>query len=246
MYSSHQSKPSPRPIQRNLLVDGYIAYTLQPPAATIYLSRLLPNSTADRLEPIFNQRSILIRRTMLYHDFRETHDSQGLVLLDYLVDPTIGTVVPQKLPSVASSGARQMLQAPFFFTQSDGSLGIALSEALSLDESSPLNQRGSESNDAVLVLSWPGYPEYARTQAGWNTRSGNGANRQLSQRVAYFLASFFENPPAKPGRNDDETAQWAVGPSWKDHIMLVGLLQVSSTPNVWMPIIQLHGLFRTY
>lgn len=120
-----------------------------------YLSRLLSGVTADRLNPIFSQRSILIPRMYLYCDFRDTRDSQEPVLLDCLVDPTMGTVVPQRLPPLPRTREHQTLQTPIFFTQSDGSVGIALSDVLSPDGSLSLGSNqynGSDSDNTILIL----------------------------------------------------------------------------------------------
>ena len=140
-------------MQRNLLVDGYVAYTFRPPGAMVYLSRLLLGVTADRLKPVFNQRSILVPRACLFCEFREARDSQELVLLDYVVDPTIGTVVPQKLSQLAGAGERQKLQTPIFFTQPDGSLGITLLEAVNSSRDGSLSLHHNQHNEnAILTL----------------------------------------------------------------------------------------------
>ena len=77
----------------------------------------------------------------------------GLLILDYLVDPTIGTVVPQKLFQLAGAGERQKLQTPIFFTQSDGSLGITLSEALNSSRDGSLSLHPNQHNEnAILAL----------------------------------------------------------------------------------------------
>ncbi|VDB83176.1 unnamed protein product [Peniophora sp. CBMAI 1063] len=258
MHSLHHQSSGPRPVQSNLLIDGFIAYTFRPPSAELYLSRLLSGVAPDRLDPIFNQRSVLVPRTCLYRDFHDSHDSQDLVLLDYLPDPKMGTVVPQRLPT---PGAHQRLHTPVFFTQprsqtdthpdtrSSDSAGIALLDALNLDGSLVFKQLGAiDADNVILMLNWPGYPDYARKQMLWDPKSGRKTDRRLLQQVAFFIASFLESPPAKPGGNDTvDIVQWTVGPAWKELVTIVGLIHVSSTPNVWMPIIRTGGgFFRIY
>lgn len=203
MYPLHQSKASPRVSPsvcsrvrdidvrpkptRSLLVDGYIAYTLQPPAAaSTYLLRLLSSTTADRLQPIFNQRAILIRRTCLRYNSRETDDTQEIVLLDYLVDPTTGTVVPQKLPSLVGAGAgeHQRLHVPFFFSQSNsGTLGLALSAAFSPDESSSSSSIRRDGavllDNAILVLNVRLMRNFKSSVSLTVVRSGRGTPSTL-------------------------------------------------------------------
>jgi len=234
---------------RSHLVDGFIAYTLGPATTKHYLSRVLNGADVDKLLPVFYQNVILFSNPPLPNvaPYTRLQDGTVLWLLDYMADVTVGTIVPQRLCSGSAEDrvqthANTSLQPPIFFARVGGVTGVLLTQALS---EASINISGSEQpvslNDHTTInfaMNWPGYSEYRRTFETQDSIFGQITTGKLLRKVAQFIDSFVNHP----GSYLTKDLQWQVTPTWRDHILVVGIMQISH--NTWQPILQLHKAFR--
>ncbi|KZV65100.1 hypothetical protein PENSPDRAFT_587391 [Peniophora sp. CONT] len=159
------------------------------------------------------------------------------LLLDFLANPTIGPVVPQKLwlPRSSRDISRYVLEAalglPIFFVQNDGRIGFTVAEASAGNLSSLLGCVRAVSVGGVTSVSvriqWPGYKDWRRQ---FPTRDAT------AERNVITLEQFVR----QVGRTLDSfllvcLLSYAI---WRKDIIIIGAVHVST--GSWMPILQLN------
>ncbi|KAI0281525.1 hypothetical protein BC826DRAFT_922912 [Russula brevipes] len=252
-------------IHRNILTDGYISYTFTPRIAEIYISYLLRVDlqtvgafSFDDLPGAF----FVWNRPANHGRPSRIVNERPAWLLDYAISReedrairpvvAVGSVVLQELWSPRGQGdwrryfEQAQLQLPIFFVNTDGSVGVPVTDAtarqMSLqgaDHPVPLGDRTS----LKIRICWPGYePSEHQIRLRDQTPAKNLVTferfvKHVGSRVQHFLEECERIPLHQPNQN----FKWIVG---HDHItygevVLIGVVQVSA--GSWTPILQLRS-----
>jgi len=164
----------------------------------------------------------------------------------------VGSVVLQQLWSPQGQGdwrryfEQAQLQLPIFFVNTDGSVGVPVTDATI----SQMSLRGADqpvpfSNKATLKIRicWPGYVSSEhQVQLKDQTPARNPISferfvKHVGSRVQQFLVEC-ERIPLHPL---NQNSKWIVGHGRIpcDEVVLIGIVQVSA--GSWMPILQLRS-----
>ncbi|KAA1468810.1 hypothetical protein DENSPDRAFT_878423 [Dentipellis sp. KUC8613] len=176
-----------------------------------------------------------------------TVENNRLLVIDYVVNWTMGTIVRQRLWRPRSEGDRRkhvtnaQLCLPIFFVHNNGTIGMTLEDAVqgrcdSLREVGIAPYMGNKSSTQIRI-GWLGYEDYHRqVQIKDETSAKQPINLQhlvqhVGRTVDYFL-QFKKEDAENPSHN------WRVGGPdgiTRDEINVLGLIHVSS--GSWMPLL---------
>ncbi|KAN0133463.1 hypothetical protein V8E53_008631 [Lactarius tabidus] len=253
--SNHFTPQQQDPPPADIFIDGFIARTFTSGDANDYLMLLL--RTPPR-HPFLQYYGIVFYRGAWYimHNSNLVQGTspgvplQPTPLLDYSMESTHGTVVPQRrwTPADEADVRRHVkgLELPIFFVNHDGSIGFPLVDILRGCDRDLRNASGFASlvgkTTTHIRINWPGYNNWKRQiPARDETHARNPITvARFMKHVASSVDKFFiecmsNNLVATDGR-------WQIGMHGginQDHVKVIGAVHVSA--GSWMPILQLDG-----
>ena len=210
---------------KEFLTDGYISYTFTPQIAEVYLAYLF-KTELKRVQPfhyqdsffVWNQPPISTQAPLMILP-RGQHHPNPAWLLDFAIRPG-GSVVPQQLwfPQGQGDWRRYVeqahLQMPLFFTNTDGSFGVPIVNAVAGqmvlrggNEPAPFGDRTTtkirigvcvhplpgRARHLTFISQWPGYaPSEQQVQLRDQTPARNRVTlerfvKHVGSRVRQFL-----------------------------------------------------------
>ncbi|KAF8257746.1 hypothetical protein EI94DRAFT_1817033 [Lactarius quietus] len=252
---SHPRHPTSTPTSTDVLVDGFIACTFASEDANNYFMVLLRTPRHQYFLQyygvVYHQGAWYIRNNgNLVQGTSPGVPYQHTPLLDYSMEATHGTVVPQRRWTPADDvDVRRHVESatlllPIFFINRKGGVGFLLSDILrgcdrdlhNANSFAPLAGKFT----THLGINWPGYGYWKRqipTRDETHERNPITLARFMKH-VGKSVNKFFGECISKGYRATDP--RWQIGMHGgitPDEVKVIGAIHVSA--GTWMPIIQL-------